>query len=28
MEQACRGLGIECQSFVSSMSAPGAHIEA
>jgi len=28
MEQACRSLGIECQSFVSSMSAPGAHIEA
>ncbi len=28
MEQACRGLGIECQSFISSMSAPGAHIEA
>lgn len=28
MEQACRGLGIECQSFVSTMSAPGAHIEA
>ena len=27
MEQACRGLGIECQSYVSSMSAPGAHIE-
>ena len=28
MEQACRGLGIECQSFISTMSAPGAHIEA
>jgi homoserine kinase len=27
MEQACRGMGIECQSYVSSMSAPGAHIE-
>ena len=27
MEQACRGLGIECQSYVSSMSAPGAYIE-
>jgi homoserine kinase len=27
MEQACRGLGIECQSYVSSMTAPGAHIE-
>ena len=27
MEQACRGLGIECQSFISTMSAPGAHIE-
>jgi homoserine kinase len=27
MEQACRGLGIDCQSYVSSMSARGAHIE-
>jgi len=27
MEQACRGLGIECQSFISTMSAPGALIE-
>ena len=27
MEQACRGLGIECQSFVSPMDAPGAHLE-
>jgi homoserine kinase len=27
MEQACRGMGIECQSYVSSMSAPGAYIE-
>ncbi len=26
MEQACRGLGIECQSWVSSMDAPGAHV--
>lgn len=26
MEQACRGFGIECQSYVSSMHAPGAHI--
>lgn len=28
MEQACRGMGIDCQSYVSSMAAPGAHIEA
>jgi len=28
MEQACRGMGIECQSWISSMNAPGAHIEA
>lgn len=28
MEQACRGMGIDCQSYVSSMSAPGAVIEA
>ena len=27
MEQACRGLGIECQSFVSPMDAPGAYLE-
>ncbi len=27
MEQACRGFGIECQSYVTSMTAPGAHIE-
>ncbi len=27
MEQACRGVGIECQSWVSSMTAPGASIE-
>lgn len=27
MEQACRGHGIGCQSWVSSMTAPGAHIE-
>jgi len=27
MEQACRGFGIECQSYVSSMSAPGAYIQ-
>ena len=27
MEQACRGLGIECQSFVSPMDAPGAQLE-
>ena len=27
MEQACRGLGIECQSFVSPLDAPGAHLE-
>lgn len=27
MEQACRGMGIECQSFVSRMDAPGAHLE-
>ena len=28
MEQACRGLGIECQSWVSPLDAPGAHVEA
>ena len=27
MEQACRTLGIECQSWVSSMHAPGARLE-
>ncbi len=27
MEQACRAHGIECQSWVSSMSAPGAYVE-
>lgn len=27
MAQACRALGIECQSYVSTMSAPGAFIE-
>ena len=27
MEQACRSQGIGCQSWVSSMTAPGAHIE-
>ena len=27
MQQASRSLGIECQSYVSSMSAPGAYIE-
>jgi len=26
MQQACRGFGIDCQSYVSSMAAPGAHI--
>jgi homoserine kinase len=26
MEQACRGLGIECQSWVSTLDAPGAHL--
>jgi homoserine kinase len=26
MEQACRGIGIECQSWVSPMDAPGAHL--
>lgn len=28
MEQACRGLGIECQSWVSPLGAPGAYVEA
>ncbi len=27
MEQACRKAGIECQSWVSPMTAPGAHVE-
>ncbi len=27
MEQACRGLGIECESWVSPMTAPGARVE-
>ncbi len=27
MEQACRGLGIECQSWVSPLTAPGAFVE-
>ncbi|MBT8100428.1 MAG: homoserine kinase [Gammaproteobacteria bacterium] len=27
MQQACRGLGIDCQTWVSSMHAPGAHLE-
>ena len=27
MEQACRGLGIDCQSWISSMDAPGARVE-
>lgn len=27
MEQACRGLGFDCQSFVSPLDAPGAHLE-
>lgn len=27
MEQACRGVGIDCQSWVSTMTAPGARIE-
>jgi homoserine kinase len=26
MEQACRGQGIQCQSWVSPMDAPGAHL--
>jgi homoserine kinase len=28
MEQACRGLGIDCESWISPMDAPGAHVEA
>ena len=27
MEQACRALGIECQSWISPLDAPGAHLE-
>ncbi len=27
MEQACRSLGIQCQSWVSALDAPGAHVE-
>ena len=27
MQQACRSFGIDCQSYVSSMAAPGAHIQ-
>jgi homoserine kinase len=27
MQQACRGYGIECQAYVSSLTAPGAYIE-
>ncbi len=27
MQQACRTLGLECQSWVSPMTAPGAHVE-
>ncbi len=27
MEQACRAFGLECQSWVSPMTAPGAHVE-
>ena len=27
MEQACRTFGLECQSWVSPMTAPGAHVE-
>lgn len=27
MEQACRGLGIGCESYVSPLDAPGAHVE-
>ncbi len=27
MEQACRSFGLECQSWVSPMTAPGAHVE-
>ncbi len=27
MEQACRGMGYDCQSYVSPLDAPGAHIE-
>ena len=27
MEQACRGAGIECQTWISPLTAPGAHLE-
>ncbi len=27
MEQACRGQGIDCRSWISTMNAPGAHVE-
>jgi len=27
MQQACRGMGIDCQSFVSRLDAPGAHLQ-
>lgn len=27
MEQSCRAMGIDCQSWVSAMDAPGAHVE-
>jgi hypothetical protein len=27
MEQACRGMGIDCQSWVSPLNAPGAQVE-
>lgn len=27
MQQACRGMGIDCQSWVSPLDAPGAHVE-
>ena len=27
MEQACRGVGVQCQSWVSPLDAPGAHVE-
>jgi homoserine kinase len=27
MEQACRGMGIDCQTFVSRLDAPGAHLQ-
>ena len=27
MERACRGAGYECQSWISPMNSPGAHVE-